>query len=64
MMFDTNFLQGTCFVLMAQDIVLMLSWTDGVLVNYTNWEATFPVDNVQMPWKCGYSELTGEIQTF
>lgn len=35
------------------------SWTDGVLVNYTNWEATFPVDNVQMPWKCGYSELTG-----
>lgn len=35
------------------------SWTDGLFVNYTNWEATFPVDNEQIPWKCGYSQLTG-----
>lgn len=41
-------------------MVMSFSWVDQESASFSNWAVGFPVNDSELPWKCGYLEHNGE----
>lgn len=47
-------------MLYNHQVVMFFSWVDQVSGSFSNWADGFPVNDSELPWKCGYLEHNGE----